>query len=224
MSNGASTYLDHLPAILRQDPVIAGFMLAFERLLSGGVGAWAETGYPDDPFPEQAGIEEQIEQLAQLFAPRPGDASQARTPEAYLPWLAHVVGLSLQEDWDEETRRRFIRAAIPAYRLRGTPRGLREAIERYLEQPGSVSVYELEDEPHYFQVEVTVRGWGAAELSHRGRAIRTLIEATRPAHAWFGVKYLFRTMQIVNEPTADQPGLILGQNTLIGTRSSGASS
>ncbi|MCB9761850.1 MAG: phage tail protein I [Alphaproteobacteria bacterium] len=220
-----SSYLDNLPVILQQDPVIAGFLLAFERLLSGRVGRFADRAYPDDPYPDQAGIEEQIEHLAWLFAPRPGaTAGVRRTPPEFLPWLARWVGLSLQDDWDDETRRRFLRAALPAWKLRGTRRGIREAVERYLNQPNTVTVYEFEDEPHFFQVEVLVNGWDTSELSRRGRAIRTLVEGLRPAHTWFSIKYLFTTMQIVDNPTADSPGVLLGVNTLLGTRSAGASS
>ena len=42
------------------------------------------------------------------------------TPAAALPWLAHWVGLTLDERWSESARRSFIKEAPWLFRLRGT--------------------------------------------------------------------------------------------------------
>ena len=215
-----STWLPYLPADLRADPILGGFLLAFERLLSGRVGLWAETGYPDDPLPDLAGIEETLASVGSIFAPRPGQADAERTPSAFISWLANLVSAPEREEFDEETRRRFIRAALPSYQKRGTKQGLKETLGRYLGSPDDVIVYEFEAEPHFFQVEVVVRQKGALALARIDRVVRALTDMVRPAHCWYSVRYLVPTMQINDSPTADNPGILIGVNTLLGTRAS----
>jgi len=219
MSESAqSTWLPYLPAELRADPVLGGFLLAFERLLSGRIGAWAETGYPGDPLPNLAGIEEKLTAVGSLFAPRPGQAAHTRTPTEFLAWLANLVSAPEREEFDDETRRRFIRAALPSYQKRGTRQGLKETLGRYLGSPDDVIVYEFEAEPHFFQIEIVVRQKGALALARIDRVVRALADMVRPAHTWYSVRYLVPTMQIVDSPTADSPGILVGVNTLLGTR------
>lgn len=215
-----STWLPYLPAELRADPILGGFLLALERLLSGRVGIWSGDGYPGDPLPELEGIEEEIARVGALFAPRPGQPATQRTPVGFLGWLANLVSAPEREEFDEETRRRFIRAALPSYVKRGTVQGLRETVGRYLGSVDDVIVYEFEAEPHFFQVEVVVRKKGALALARLDRVVRALVDQVRPAHTWYSVRYLVPTMQIVDHPTADNPGILVGVNTLLGTRAS----
>lgn len=215
-----STWLPYLPAELRADPILGGFLLAFERLLSGHLGLWAETGYPGDPLPDFAGIEEKLTRVGALFAPRPGQPAVERTPSDFLAWLANLVSAPDREEFDDETRRRFIRAALPSYQKRGTKQGLRETVGRYLGSPDDVILYEFEAEPHFFQVEIVVRQKGALALARLDRVVRALVDMVRPAHCWYSVRYLVPTMQIVDTPTADSPGILIGVNTLLGTRAS----
>lgn len=213
-----STWLSYLPADLRADPILGGFLLSFERLLSGRVGLWAETGYAGDPLPSLPGIEEKLAAVGSIFTPHPGQADAERTPVDFLPWLANLVSAPQREEFDDETRRRFIRAALPSYRKRGTKQGLKETLGRYLGSPDDVIVYEFEAEPHFFQVEVVVRQKGALALARIDRVVRALTDVVRPAHTWYSVRYLVPTMQIVDNPTADNPGILIGVNTLLGTR------
>lgn len=224
MSEARSTWLSYLPAELRTDPVLAGFLLAFERILSGHTGSWSE-GYPDDPLPGLEGLEDAIDRVGDLFAPRPDDATgagdaTARTPEAWLPWLANLVAVPLREEYDDTTRRRFIRAALPSYARRGTKQGLRETLARFLGSLDDVKVYEFEDEPHFFQVEVVINQRGATALARIDRVVRALVDQVRPAHTWYSVRYLVPTMQIIDDPGPEDEGIIIGVNTLLGTRSS----
>jgi phage tail-like protein len=53
----------------------------------------------------------------------------ASAPAEILPWLAGFLGLVLDEDWDEQTRRTVIARAVQLFRFRGTPCGLREFLE-----------------------------------------------------------------------------------------------
>lgn len=221
MSDSAqSTWLSYLPADLRADPILGGFLLAFERLLSGRLGPWADEGYPDDPLPELSGIEETLTRVGSIFAPHPGQPDAERTPVEFIAWLANLVSAPQREEFDDETRRRFIRAALPSYQKRGTKQGLKEVLGRYLGSPDDVIVYEFEAEPHFFQIEVVVRQKGALALARIDRVVRALTDMVRPAHCWYSVRYLVPTMQIVDQPTADNPGILVGVNTLLGTRAS----
>ena len=49
-------------------------------------------------------------------------------PPDFLPWLAQWVGVSLDEDWDEERHRRLVANAIFLHRFRGTIAGLRAEV------------------------------------------------------------------------------------------------
>lgn len=51
------------------------------------------------------------------------------TPAAALPWLAHWVGLTLDERWSETARRSFIKEASWLFRLRGTLWSLQRMVE-----------------------------------------------------------------------------------------------
>ncbi|MCA9539035.1 MAG: hypothetical protein KC620_09100 [Myxococcales bacterium] len=217
MSATKSTWLQFLPAALRGDPVVEGFLLAFERVLVGRLGAFRD-GYPDDPIPGTEGIEERLTRVGDLLAPRPGDEDSARTPEAFLPWLEDMLAVPARAELDGETRRRFLRAALPSYRKRGTKQGLIDSLGRYLGNAQDVQIYEFEDEPHFFQVEVVVRTRSAMTLARIDRVVRALIDQLRPAHTWYSVRYLVPTMQIIDHPTEEEPGILLGVNTLIGSQ------
>lgn len=220
MSTPTSTWLPFLPAELRGDPILGGFLVAFERILSGHTGHWAQTRYADDPLPDAPGIEERLAAIGSLFAPRPGQPAADRTPPEFLSWLANLLSVPLREEFSEETRRRFIRAALPSYSRRGTKQGLIDTVGRYLGDPADVRVFEFEDEPHFFQVEVVVRQKGTGVLARIDRVVRALIDQVRPAHTWYSVRYLVPTMQLVDAPDEEGEGIVLGRNTLIGTRTS----
>lgn len=51
------------------------------------------------------------------------------TPAAALPWLAHWVGLTLDERWTDNARRCFIKEAPWLFRLRGTQWSLQRMVE-----------------------------------------------------------------------------------------------
>lgn len=58
------------------------------------------------------------------------------TPAAdFLPWLAGWVALTLDEEWEESTRRRLIGQAVELYRWRGTAHGLRRYLQLYTGLP-----------------------------------------------------------------------------------------
>jgi phage tail-like protein len=54
-------------------------------------------------------------------------------PEDFLAWLAGWVGVELDETWPTERRRALVAGASRTYRLLGTARGLRTALERFVD-------------------------------------------------------------------------------------------
>jgi phage tail-like protein len=109
-----SRYLQHLPAIFHKLPkkpeelVLGEFLLSFEQELKH--------------------FEDILAIIDRYFSPALLDARQA---EEFLPWLASWVALTLDEEWDEDKRRRLIFEAIKLYRWRGTVQGLKRYLEIY---------------------------------------------------------------------------------------------
>ena len=67
-------------------------------------------------------VNDRMGEMTRLFKPFETD------PE-FLPWLASWLGLTLDTDWSEEKKRRFIQRASQLYTVRGTSRALREILE-----------------------------------------------------------------------------------------------
>ncbi len=99
-----SRYLQYLPAIFQEDSFLGKFLSPFEEVL---------TGFGD-----------LLSDIDDYFAP-------ALTDPDFLPWLANWLALVLDEDWDEEKRRRLIGEAVELYRRRGTVKGLKRYLEIY---------------------------------------------------------------------------------------------
>lgn len=203
-----TSYVDHLPAILREDPILVAVARVFEAILSG-------TGAARGP---SAGLELQLGLLHRIFTPGPDLPDGERAPSDFLPWLASWVALGLRDDWDPETRRRFVANALSLYRMRGTRAGLAAAIELFLDLPGAVTIREFEDLPHFFQVELDQRTSDPYQLARTDRIVRAIIEQEKPAHTVYGLKIRFPTMQIVDEPARPDQGVHVGVNTLLGVR------
>lgn len=66
-----------------------------------------------------------IDNIHTLF--RPADA-----PAEFLPWLASWIALQLEDDWSEEKKRQWLRAAPALYRVRGTRKALELLLEIYV--------------------------------------------------------------------------------------------
>jgi phage tail-like protein len=215
----SSSYLTYLPALFQEDAFLGQFLLAFEQILSGGILSDRE----------QPGLEDYIDEIYTYFKPyvRPEEAGSAKaqsqvTPNAFLPWLASWVALSLRDDWDERTRRGFISKMVPLYQKRGTKAGLKELLELYInvdkrEKVDNVEIYEFETPVHYFQVTMSLQERG--DLPRKQAIARAILDQEKPAHTFYSLQILFPTMQIINAPNASQneEGLYLGQNTLLGT-------
>ncbi len=95
-------YIDYLPRIYRQYDIREGmFLKRFMWLLK----------HPRIP------IDRVIKNIHTYFQP-------FNTPRKFLPWLASVLALVLDEGWDEGKKRELIASIVRIYKLRGTPRGL----------------------------------------------------------------------------------------------------
>lgn len=103
------SYLRYLPAIYQEDPYSKEFL---ERFLS-----LFESVFYD--------LETDITHVFKYFDPK-------TVPRAFLSWLSSWLNMALEEEWPEETKRRFIEQASLLYKLKGTPEGIRKLIELYI--------------------------------------------------------------------------------------------
>lgn len=198
-------YLDHLPAILHEDPAIVEIVRVFEAILVG-------TDLPDAPV----GIEASLTRVHCHFQPDTPDGID-RAPAVFLPWLARWVGISLRDDWDTDTRRRFIARAIPLYRLRGTRAGLIALLELILGDATNFTVHEFEDPPHFFQVDIDQPDNDPDRLARTDRCVRAIIDSEKPAHTVYGLRILFPTMHLVDD-AKDGERICVNENTTLGQR------
>jgi phage tail-like protein len=105
---GARSWLDLLPAVYRKDPARSDFLDRFLRLLQS---VEAETA-------------QERHDLARRFDPWTADNATG-VLDQLAAWLATV----LDERWTEHARRSTVAGAFRSQALRGTPAGLRAAIE-----------------------------------------------------------------------------------------------
>jgi phage tail-like protein len=92
---------EYLPAVYREDAQSASFV---ERFLCNAEGLLSA-------------LEGRIERAELLLDP-------AVAPPEWLDWLADWLGTMLDENWDEDRRRLFLRHAWLLFRWRGTPQAL----------------------------------------------------------------------------------------------------
>lgn len=207
-----SRYFASLPAWMRRDPTLGRVLLAFERILDG------EADLPEGtPEPGAPGLSELVDHLPACFRPGPGEPEATRAPAAFVPWLARWVAVALRDEWDDETRRRVVAGAMQLYRLRGTKDGLRRMINVYVGLDDAVAIHEFASVPHFFQVEVTLPQRDPKALARTDRSVRAIIDQEKPAHTFYGLRFAFPSMQIVDKPTKDRPGILVGVNTLLGS-------
>ena len=124
----SSSYLDHLPAVFRQDPFVGDFLQGFQTMVDG--------------------LQAEIQGLADYLDPMTARAD-------FLPWLSGWVALTLRADWDDATRRSFLQQIVPLYQLRGTRAGMQRMLELYTGE--RVEIDDAFDQvPYYFQVRITL--------------------------------------------------------------------
>jgi len=186
-----SNYLEYLPAILQADPFVGQLLLAFEGVLSGLSPKQTPEGFPK-------GLEQYIDGIPTYFTPGLKQGEDT-APSEFLSWLAGWVALSLRDEWSDETKRQFISAIVPLYRWRGTKVGLEKILEVYLESsnlPKKVEVFEFDDPPYYFQVQLTLPDPDPEKYWRQARIAKAIIDLEKPAHTYYGLKILVPTMRL----------------------------
>lgn len=184
-----SSYLNYLPAMFQEDALVSSFLLAFEQILSG-----QETEASTPP-----GLEARLDQIYCYFNPLHSSSDPAVAPLDFLPWLASWVALGLQDDWTEETKRRFIRNVVPLYKKRGTKAGLKELLELYTQT--QVQIEEFEQPPHYFQIKLTLTQEALNKQPNLLQTIKTLIDREKPAHTFYALIPSFQGRMVGGDNT-----------------------
>lgn len=100
------TSLDQLPEVWQDDGASADFTARFLSLFDASLG-----------------------ELDRVIERYPALLQAGTVPGEVLPWLAGLLGLGFDPSWPVARRRALVQAAPELYRLRGTPEGLRRAIE-----------------------------------------------------------------------------------------------
>jgi phage tail-like protein len=79
-------------------------------------------------------IESKLDAQARYYDPMSTPADRdAKSGTDFLSWLASWIGLTLDRNWFEQKRRRFLKQAGQLFDLRGTPEGLRKELLLFLE-------------------------------------------------------------------------------------------
>lgn len=102
-----------LPAVFGMEPVSADFTDRFLALF-------------DTPLRR---VEHQVDRMAAVFDPLSAPAITVDPRRLdFLSWLATWIGITVDRNWDVETRRRFLKRAGALFDRRGTVSGLREQL------------------------------------------------------------------------------------------------
>lgn len=216
-----SGYVQYLPAPLQNGRFVGRFLLAFEAVLSGIEQADHST-HPRTP----RGLGQVLDTITRHFQPR-------EAPADFLPWLAEWVALELRADWSLATRREVLAAIVPLYTLRGTRRGIEQAVRLCVEETADVRVDDSESatHPHYFQVTLTV---AARQTPDTIRAIcrkaEAAIDLQKPAHTYYRLQLQYPALELLDAPdpalgtapTVPQmkqadAGVYVGMNTVLGS-------
>jgi phage tail-like protein len=102
--------LQRLPRAFSRDPAMASFLHRYLAMFDGVL----------------TDLEDRSAARAALLRP-------ASAPEELLPWLAGLLGLTLDLRWSAAARRRLVAEAAWLFRRRGTVAGLRRLLEIYLD-------------------------------------------------------------------------------------------
>jgi phage tail-like protein len=107
--------VEQLPRIYREDPVAECQLRRYLALVDGLLGEMADRALERDRILDPQGA-----------------------PAELLPWLASLIGLSLDRRWSERAQRIVLAEAICLFRRRGTLPGLRRLMEIYLDCPVTI--------------------------------------------------------------------------------------
>lgn len=182
-----SRYLQYLPAIFeerREDAHtldLGQFLLPFEAV-----------------FDEFDAV---LAAIDRYFAPELAPAND------FLPWLASWVALTLDEEWEEDKRRRLISEAVELYRWRGTARGIKRYLALYT--GWEESAFEIQEAcwPGGMQIGVASRIGGVVIPKDKARTDAGTAAITATNHDY----YVVNTLAPTAFPDDRQPPVAAGQ-------------
>ena len=166
-----SSYLKYLPTIYSENEFAGRFLMIFESVLGP--------------------LESMVANLAFYLDP-------GTRPEELLPWLASWMKVELNDNWPVERRRELVKSLAWLFQWRGTRRGLREFLRLYTgiepqitEDFGGIVLTEQSElgrntvlgggSPNTF----TVTFETADPSAINEEQVKTIIEASKPAHAGY---------------------------------------
>lgn len=155
-----SQYLSYLPALFSESEFLSRYLMIFQTI-------W-------EP------LQQRQEHLELYFSP-------TTAPEGFLGWLAGWLGLHIDPHWPEARKRAWLQEAMHLLRWRGTPYGVRRAIELGY----GVTPHVTEDSARPFFVRIalpTPEDAGPGGLSRDG--VRQLVAAHLPAWVQFEVVFV----------------------------------
>jgi phage tail-like protein len=191
--------LNSLPAIYRaadQSGQLRALLAALETVLL------------ESRDPKAPAIAQQIDAIPALFAPLGIDASghaHARTPDRFLPWLAHWVAFSPYRLFPPDRLRVIIAGIVPLYGRRGTRQYLKALLRLCFDGVSEVRVDEnpvhgftigrarlgedsvlVHEAPSRFKVEIAIHET-ASEVQHEPwpvleQRVRAVVDFAKPAH------------------------------------------
>jgi len=215
--------LDYLPAIYHEDRLLGDFLLAFEKLLTGGQDAfeipppdgkgWDRLQSPAEPLEsdsierkppaELQPIETTIAGIADLFDPR-------KAPADFIPWLAAWTSFTMRADLELPQQRKFISEIIHLYTRRGTKQNLIDLLKIFTIGEPQV----VESSADGFRIGknsiIGKETWLGGSPAHYFEVTlvlpkadmksisiaRDLIELEKPAHTFYDLKVEFPSMEI----------------------------
>jgi phage tail-like protein len=188
-----SSLLEYLPEIYGEDEFLGRYLAAFEKIL---------LGRDDGVRFDFRGLEQIVAGLDRYFTPQATPAVPYEAPKEFLPWLSGWVALTLRADLDELRQRDFISRAVSLYRLRGTKRGIAEAVQIYTRLGVTIdessTAFQIADHstvgvdtflgggaPHYFRVLTRLSTTDPAQLKKQTQVVTDIINMEKPAHTHF---------------------------------------
>lgn len=211
MPGPPSTYFRHLPGIFRarRDDGGPGFLgdylKIFEALLTGRddavAGGKCVAGL-------EAGITGFVEYLDPALTPVDEPGTTPGLDSEFLTYLAAWVALALDQNWDLERKRQWLRQIVPLYKRRGTKAGLMTYLNMFVgnqvridEPPGgfllavkgsstvAVDTFIAGAPAYYFRVRIQY-AFGAepfeiATWRNIRKGARAIIELEKPAHTYY---------------------------------------
>lgn len=107
--------LQRLPRTYRDDTVAAAFLWRYLAMIDGVLSEMDWRAQQRDLLLDPCGA-----------------------PAELLPWIASLIGLTLDQRWPEAARREVLAQAICLFRRRGTVPGLKRMLEIYLQSPVAI--------------------------------------------------------------------------------------